>query len=35
MSSAKTVEPIVMPFGFWAGTGQRNYNILDGGPDLP
>jgi len=32
--SAKTAEPIVMPFGLWAQTRQRNHK-LDGDPDAP
>jgi len=34
VTCAKTAEPIVMPFGFWARTGPRNHE-LDGGPDPP
>jgi len=33
VSSAKTAEPIEMPFGFWVRMGPRNYYVLDGGPD--
>ena len=34
LSSAKTDEPIEMPFGFWTRLGPGNH-ILDGGPDPP
>jgi len=34
LSSAKTAEPIEMPFGFWTRLGPGNH-ILDGGPDPP
>jgi len=33
VSCAKTVEPIEMPFGFWAGMGPRNH-VLDGSPEV-
>ena len=33
VSSAKTVEPIEMPFGLWARMGPRNY-VLDGSPEV-
>ena len=32
MSSAKTTEPIDMPFGMRARVGPRNH-VLNGGPD--
>ena len=33
VSSAKTVEPIEMPFGLWARMDPRNY-VLDGSPEV-
>ena len=33
-SSAKTAEPIKMPFELWARMGPRNH-VLDGGPVPP
>ena len=33
MSSAKTTEAIMMPFGFWTRVGPRNHVLDDGGPD--
>ena len=32
--TAKTVEPIEMPFGMWTWVDARNH-VLDGGPDPP
>jgi len=32
LSSAKTAEPIEMPFGAWTRVG-RGKHVLDGGPD--
>jgi len=34
VSSAETVEPIEMSFGFRTGVGSGNH-VLDGGPDPP
>jgi len=34
VTSVKTAEPIVMPFGLWTWTDPGNRE-LDGGPDAP
>ena len=34
VSTAKTAEPIRMPFGLWTRVGPENH-VLDGGPDPP